>query len=83
LVRKIDIPIVVTGPRPGEKLREVLHSADEHTQPTPHPQVVRVLGMRWPLSQAELEATVDECLAYVDELLAKPLPERRRPVTGS
>ena len=49
----VDIPIVVTGPRPGEKLREVLHSADEHTQPTPHPQVVRVLGMRWPLSQAE------------------------------
>jgi len=59
---EIDIPIVVTGPRPGEKLREVLHSADEHTQPTPHPQVVRVLGMRWPLSQAELEATVDELL---------------------
>jgi hypothetical protein len=26
---------------------------------------------------------VDECVAYVDELLAKPLPERRRPVTGS
>jgi FlaA1/EpsC-like NDP-sugar epimerase/O-antigen ligase len=58
----VDIPIVVTGPRPGEKLREVLHSADEHTQPTPHPQVVRVLGMRWPLSQAELESTVDELL---------------------
>jgi FlaA1/EpsC-like NDP-sugar epimerase len=57
---EIDIPIVVTGPRPGEKLREVLHSPDEHTQPTPHPQVVRVLGMRWPLSHAELESSVDE-----------------------
>jgi creatinine amidohydrolase/Fe(II)-dependent formamide hydrolase-like protein len=32
--------------------------------------------------QALLEAAVDECLAYVDELLAKPLPERRPPVTG-
>jgi len=30
-----------------------------------------------------LDAAVDECVAHVDELLAKPLPERRRPVTGS
>jgi creatinine amidohydrolase len=33
--------------------------------------------------RALLEAAVDECVAYVDELLAKPLPERRPPVTGS
>ena len=33
--------------------------------------------------EALLEATVAECVAYVDELLAKPLPERRPPVTGS
>src|SRR5215212_5047247 len=59
---EVDIPIVVTGPRPGEKLREVLHSADEHTQPTPHPQVVRVLGTRRPLAPAELLGTVDELL---------------------
>ena len=64
---EVDIPIVVTGPRPGEKLREVLHSADEHTQPTPHPQVVRVLGMRWPLTHAELEATVDELVGAASE----------------
>jgi nucleoside-diphosphate-sugar epimerase len=59
---EVDIPIVVTGPRPGEKLREVLHSADEYTQPTPHPQVMRVLGMRWPMSHAKLDATVTELL---------------------
>ena len=59
----VDIPIVVTGPRPGEKLREVLHSAEEHTQPTPHPQVMRVLGMRWPLSHTELDETVTELAA--------------------
>ena len=29
--------------------------------------------------RALLEAAVDECVAYVDELLAKPLPQRRRP----
>jgi creatinine amidohydrolase/Fe(II)-dependent formamide hydrolase-like protein len=33
--------------------------------------------------EALLEAAVAECVAYVDELLAKPLPERRPPVTGS
>jgi FlaA1/EpsC-like NDP-sugar epimerase len=63
---EIDIPIVITGPRPGEKMREVLHSAEEDTQPTPHPQVMRVLGMRWPLSQADLEAAVEELLAAAD-----------------
>jgi FlaA1/EpsC-like NDP-sugar epimerase/tetratricopeptide (TPR) repeat protein len=63
---EVDVPIVVTGPRPGEKLREVLHSADEHTQPTPHPKMVRVLGMRWPLSHAELAATVDELLGAAE-----------------
>jgi creatinine amidohydrolase len=33
--------------------------------------------------RALLEAAVDGCVAYVDELLDKPLPERRRPPTGS
>ena len=33
--------------------------------------------------EALLEAAVTECVAYVDELLDKPLPERRPPVTGS
>ncbi|MGE3913156.1 MAG: polysaccharide biosynthesis protein [Chloroflexota bacterium] len=63
----VDIPIIITGPRPGEKLREVLHSADEHTQPTPHPQVMRVLGMRWPLSASELDQTVNELAAVAAE----------------
>ena len=29
-----------------------------------------------------LAAAVDECVAYIDELLDKPLPERRPPVAG-
>ena len=33
--------------------------------------------------RALLEAAVAECVAYVDELLAKPPPERHRPATGS
>ena len=33
--------------------------------------------------EALLEAAVAECVAYVDELLAKPMPRRRPPATGS
>jgi creatinine amidohydrolase/Fe(II)-dependent formamide hydrolase-like protein len=38
-----------------------------------------------PLKQgwALLEAAVAECVAYVDELVAKPLPGRRRPAAGN
>jgi hypothetical protein len=32
--------------------------------------------------EALLAAAVDECVAYVDELLAKPLPQRRAPAAG-
>jgi creatinine amidohydrolase len=32
--------------------------------------------------RALLDAAVAECVAYVDQLLAKPLPRRRPPVTG-
>ena len=58
----VDIPIVVTGRRPGEKLREVLHSADERTRETPHPQVLRVQGGRSP-ARAELARAISELLA--------------------
>ncbi len=33
--------------------------------------------------QALLEVAVNECVAYVDELLANSLPQRRAPATGS
>jgi creatinine amidohydrolase/Fe(II)-dependent formamide hydrolase-like protein len=33
--------------------------------------------------EALLEAAVTECAAYVDELLAKPLPQHRRPPPGT
>ena len=58
----VDIPIVVTGPRPGEKMREVLTSTDERTEATAHPKVLRVLGGRPPISPDELLNAVSELL---------------------
>lgn len=39
-----DIPIVFTGIRPGEKLHEVLYESHLRCEPTPHPEVLRVVG---------------------------------------
>lgn len=38
---EVDIPIVYTGPRPGEKLREELLTAEEGTEATAHGQIFR------------------------------------------
>jgi FlaA1/EpsC-like NDP-sugar epimerase len=38
----IDIPIEVTGMRPGEKLSEELHTQHEEPLPTSHPEVVQL-----------------------------------------
>ena len=53
-----DVEIAITGLRPGEKLREELHSADEHARPTRHPRI-----MSWELAPADdavLTAGVDD-----------------------
>ncbi len=59
----VDIPIVVTGPRPGEKLREVLTAADERRVETPHPQVFRVEGGSTRLAPAELVEAISDLVA--------------------
>ncbi|MDP8924962.1 MAG: SDR family NAD(P)-dependent oxidoreductase, partial [Chloroflexota bacterium] len=62
----IDIPIVVTGARPGEKLREVLTATEERTEPTPHAQVMRVLDLSV-MAADELARAVGDLLEAAGE----------------
>lgn len=53
----IDIPIEITGMRPGEKLNEVLSTPDEEILGTSHPYINRLVPIRAPkeIFAAELE----------------------------
>jgi FlaA1/EpsC-like NDP-sugar epimerase len=53
----IDIPIEITGMRPGEKLNEVLSTPDEEILATSHPYINRLVPIRAPAEvfAAELE----------------------------
>jgi FlaA1/EpsC-like NDP-sugar epimerase len=57
----IDIPIVYTGVRPGEKLHEELLGPKETRQPTQHPSILRINKNHVP-SSYELADQVDELL---------------------
>jgi FlaA1/EpsC-like NDP-sugar epimerase len=60
-----DVPIVYTGLRPGEKVREELVAEHEQLLPTPHPRVWRTAGGgRIPV--ADLDAAVDALAAARD-----------------
>jgi len=57
-----DIPVVFTGPRPGEKLREELVADFEKMESTDHPKVMRL--------RAQVEITESEVRRLVDEVAA-------------
>jgi FlaA1/EpsC-like NDP-sugar epimerase len=77
----VDIEVVFSGPRPGEKLSEQLTLATEIAKPSPYPGIWRVSADHPPL--AEVTANLDEleqlALANRDgevlELLAELVPE--------
>jgi O-antigen biosynthesis protein WbqV len=58
---EIDIPIIFTGLRPGEKLFEEVLTEDEHVRPTPAKKVHRIARTETPLP--ELDRTIDELAA--------------------
>lgn len=53
-----EVPIVFTGVRPGEKLHEALFDVGMRTEPTSHPDVLRVVGDD-PCVSGSLDALVD------------------------
>lgn len=81
----LDIPILVTGVRPGEKLYEELVNTGEETEPTRSPKITRVTSpappSEWPgpeledLRQAAAHSQDERCL----ELLARLVPRYERP----
>jgi FlaA1/EpsC-like NDP-sugar epimerase len=62
----VDIDIVVTGVRPGEKLAEVLTAVDENEAPTVHPSISRIASSAIP--QVTLEEGVDRLGRLAAEL---------------
>jgi lipopolysaccharide/colanic/teichoic acid biosynthesis glycosyltransferase/nucleoside-diphosphate-sugar epimerase len=75
----IDIPIVFSGIRPGEKLYEEVRAVEENASSTPHAQI-RVLSgpapprmMRWMLDELE-RATEERDAAQVVSCLKKLIP---------
>jgi lipopolysaccharide/colanic/teichoic acid biosynthesis glycosyltransferase/nucleoside-diphosphate-sugar epimerase len=60
----IDIPIVFSGTRPGEKLHEEISALEEHTSSTPHAQIRVLVG---PAPPRMLQKTLDELEQAVGE----------------
>ncbi len=59
----VDIPIVFTGPRPGEKLFEELLAEGEETLRTPHPRILR--GRTGDVDDACLQREIEHLLAVL------------------
>jgi FlaA1/EpsC-like NDP-sugar epimerase len=75
---EIDIPIVYTGVRPGEKLHEELTFAEEGREPTEHPLVHRLRTPTAGSLNGELRPAVERLLrlsrngnekALIDEVM--------------
>ncbi len=62
---EVDIEIVYTGIRPGEKLFEELYLEAEHAEPTRHPKIL--VARHRPLDIAAFEAQVEEMRRVVEE----------------
>jgi FlaA1/EpsC-like NDP-sugar epimerase len=84
-----EIPIEITGPRPGEKLQERLFSLSEERLPSPHPQllIARSNGVHselWQLIKDIYQAAENLETERIVELVARVCPESSwKPGEGS
>lgn len=81
LIEEKDVPIVITGLRPGDKLHEELLACEERTQPTEHPKIMKAMLNHEKLQDGafDIDQTKQQ-LAYLSneqivELLKKLVPE--------
>src|SRR3546814_9930084 len=65
----VDIDIVFSGLRPGEKLYEELLSASEHTLPTHHEKISIARVVSYPFD--ETKRNIDELLAINEQKINK------------
>ncbi len=61
---EVDIPIVYTGVRPGEKMHEDLLGAGEERHPTSHSKIFRLCS-RYTVERSAVERRVDELVALL------------------
>jgi len=73
----IDIPIVFTGLRPGEKLYEELLNKEEHNIPTDHAKIKisKVINYQFSYVQAEIEALLSLAKNSSDQTLVRKMME--------
>jgi FlaA1/EpsC-like NDP-sugar epimerase len=82
---EVEIPIKITGLRPGEKLAEELVVHGEKVGATRHPKILRVEASACDFTDGELEATVRELTELavgmedgkIREVLRRVVPEFR------
>ncbi|MGC8838817.1 MAG: polysaccharide biosynthesis protein [Anaerolineae bacterium] len=79
---EVDIPIVYTGVRPGEKLHEELWSAGEDLLPTPHSRIYRV-RQEHPPAAPNLEAQVRDLVALAQAQRQEEVVARLWEVVGN
>jgi FlaA1/EpsC-like NDP-sugar epimerase len=67
----VDIPIQITGLRPGEKLHESLVCSTENVIPTEHPKILAVLG------QLPSPEALSETITKLSEATNSDLPPKK------